>query len=202
VAKRPATLLRPRIERNRSRKPGPECPVEAIIEAPELKQAPATAGPGFAIAVATAGGAGFAPIAPGTFGSAVGVAVFLVLADLNLVLFGITLLGLAFLGIWASDVAERHFGQHDDGRIVIDEVVGQLLTLAPLLALAPAAGRRAPGWLFAGFLLFRLLDIWKPPPIGWAERSFKGGAGVMMDDVFAGILGGALVGVALVWVGT
>ena len=157
-------------------------------------------GPGFAIAVATAGGAGYAPFAPGTFGSAVGVGVYLVLADLNLVLFGITLLGFAFLGIWASDVAERYFGQHDDGRIVIDEVVGQLLTLAPLVVLAPAAGRRAPGWLFAGFLLFRLLDIWKPPPIGWAERSFKGGAGVMMDDVFAGILGGVWFGAALAWV--
>jgi phosphatidylglycerophosphatase A len=76
-----------------------------------------------------------------------------------------------------------------------------LLTLAPLVALAPAAGRRAPAWLLAGFLLFRLLDIWKPNPIRWAERSFAGGAGVMMDDVFAGILGGALVGAALAWGG-
>ena len=180
---------------------GPERPVEAIIEAPEPKQASGPTGPGFAIAVATAGGAGYAPMAPGSFGSAVGVGVYLVLADLDLVLFGITLLGFAFIGIWASDVAERHFGQHDDGRIVIDEVVGQLLTLAPLVALAPAAGRRAPGWLLAGFLLFRLLDIWKPPPIGWAERSFKGGAGVMMDDVFAGIFGGLLIAAALVWAG-
>ena len=88
---------------------------------------------------------------------------------------------------------------HDDGRIVIDEVVGQMLTLAPLIALAPAAGRRAPAWLFAGFLLFRLLDIWKPPPIAWAERSFEGGAGVMLDDVFAGIIAGVLLAAALVW---
>jgi len=116
-----------------------------------------------------------------------------------MVLFGITLLGFTFLGIWSSDIAERHFGRHDDGRIVIDEVVGQLFTLAPLVALAPAAGRRAPVWLLAGFLLFRLLDIWKPPPIGWAERSFEGGAGVMMDDVFAGVIGGVFVGAALAW---
>ena len=128
-----------------------------------------------------------------------GVIAYLLLADLGMVLFGITLLALAFLGIWASDVAERHFGQHDDGRIVIDEVVGQMLTLAPLIALAPAAGRRAPAWLFAGFLLFRLLDIWKPPPIAWAERSFEGGAGVMLDDVFAGIIAGVLLAAALVW---
>jgi phosphatidylglycerophosphatase A len=137
-------------------------------------------------------------VAPGTFGSAVGVGVYLLLADLQLVLFGITLFALAFLGIWASDAAERHFGQPDDGRIVIDEVVGQLLTLAPLVALAPDGGRRAPGWLLAGFVVFRLLDIWKPPPIDWAERSFAGGVGVMMDDIFAGVLGGVLVGAALV----
>ena len=151
--------------------------------------------------MATAGGAGYAPAAPGTFGSAVGVAVYLMLADLGALLFGVTLLGLAFLGIWASDEAERAFGRKDDGRIVIDEVVGQLLTLAPLVALAPPAALRSPPWLFAGFLLFRLLDIWKPAPVAWAEHSFAGGAGVMMDDVFAGILGGLILTVAVLWVG-
>jgi phosphatidylglycerophosphatase A len=113
----------------------------------------------------------------------------------------VTLLGLAFLGIWASDVAERAFERKDDGRIVVDEVVGQLLTLAPLAALAPASGRRSPLWLLAGFLLFRLLDIWKPPPVLWAERSFGGGAGVMLDDVFAGILGCLVLSAAVLWVG-
>jgi phosphatidylglycerophosphatase A len=151
--------------------------------------------------VATAGGAGYAPVAPGTFGSAVGVAVYLLLADLGAFLFGVTLLGLAFLGIWASDEAERAFGRKDDGRIVIDEVAGQLLTLAPLVALAPPSALRSPPWLFAGFLLFRLLDIWKPGPVAWAERSFAGGAGVMMDDVFAGILGGLILSVAVLWAG-
>lgn len=151
--------------------------------------------------MATAGGAGYAPVAPGTVGSAVGVAVYLLLADLGAFLFGVTLLGLAFLGIWASDEAERAFGRKDDGRIVIDEVAGQLLTLAPLVALAPPSALRSPPWLFAGFLLFRLLDIWKPGPVAWAERSFAGGAGVMMDDVFAGILGGLMLSVAVLWAG-
>ena len=151
--------------------------------------------------MATAGGAGYAPVAPGTFGSAAGVLLYLLLADLGVFLFGVTLLGLAFLGIWASDEAERAFERKDDGRIVIDEVVGQLLTLAPLVALAPPPALRSPPWLFAGFLLFRLLDIWKPAPIAWAERSFAGGAGVMMDDVFAGILGGLLLCIAVLWVG-
>jgi phosphatidylglycerophosphatase A len=138
-------------------------------------------------------------VAPGTFGSAVGVVVYLVLADLGVFLYGITLLGLACLGIWASDIAERFFDRKDDGRIVIDEVVGQLLTLGPLVVVAPASGHRGPLWLLAGFLLFRLLDIWKPPPVRWAERSFPGGVGVMMDDVFAGFLGGMLMGAALLW---
>jgi phosphatidylglycerophosphatase A len=151
--------------------------------------------------VATVGGAGYAPVAPGTFGSAAGVVVYLLLADLDAFLFGVTLLGLAFLGIWASDEAERIFGQKDDGRIVIDEVVGQLLTLAPLVVLAPPSILRSPAWLLAGFLLFRLLDIWKPAPVAWAERSFAGGAGVMMDDVFAGILGCLILSIAVLWVG-
>jgi phosphatidylglycerophosphatase A len=154
-----------------------------------------------ALLVATAGGVGYAPAAPGTCGSAVGVVLYLLLADLGALLFGVTLLGLAFLGIWASDEAERAFERKDDGRIVIDEVVGQLLTLAPLVALAPASALRSPPWLLAGFLLFRLLDIWKPAPVAWAERSFVGGAGVMMDDVFAGILGGLLLSIAVLWVG-
>jgi phosphatidylglycerophosphatase A len=129
----------------------------------------------------------------------VGVVLYLLLADLGAFLFGVTLLGFAFLGIWVSDEAERAFQRKDDGRIVIDEVVGQLLTLAPLAVLAPAASRRSPLWLLAGFLLFRLLDIWKPPPVGWAERSFAGGVGVMMDDVFAGILGCLLLSAAVLW---
>jgi phosphatidylglycerophosphatase A len=140
-------------------------------------------------------------VAPGTFGSLVGVALYAVFSDLPAFLLGVTLLGLAFLGIWASDGAERAFGNKDDGRIVIDEVVGQLLTLAPLAVLSPPGDRRSLAWLLFGFLLFRLLDIWKPQPIRWAERRFAGGAGVMMDDVFAGILGGAILGVARAWGG-
>jgi len=153
------------------------------------------------VVLATAGGAGYSPVAPGTAGSAVGVVVFVLLADLGSFLFCLTLLALAFLGIWASDVAERFFARKDDGRIVIDEVVGQLLTLTPLVFLADSAVRRSGGWLFAGFALFRLFDIWKPEPVGWAERSFTGGTGVMMDDVFAGLIGCVVMSAALIWVG-
>jgi phosphatidylglycerophosphatase A len=140
--------------------------------------------------LATAGGAGYAPVAPGTFGSAIGVALYLPLSALNPPLFALTVTAMLFLGIWAADEAERIFERKDDGRIVIDEVVGQLIALAPLLVFAQPAATRSLPLLGAGFLLFRLFDIWKPGPVGWAERRFAGGAGVMLDDVVAGALAG------------
>ena len=151
-------------------------------------KAESSPGDGVARILATAGGAGYAPIAPGTFGSAVGVALFAILSALHPLLFLLTTATLLALGTWASDRAEHFFGRKDDGRIVIDEVVGQLIALAPLLFCANLAGAPLLGLLAAGFLLFRLFDIWKPGPVAWAERHFKGGAGVMLDDVAAGAL--------------
>jgi phosphatidylglycerophosphatase A len=148
---------------------------------------------GVARILATAGGAGYAPIAPGTFGSAVGVALFVVLSGLHPLLFALTTATLLALGTWAADRAEHFFGKKDDGRIVIDEVVGQLIALAPLLCFANRAGATSLALLGAGFLLFRLFDIWKPGPVGWAERRFAGGAGVMLDDVVAGALAALLM---------
>jgi phosphatidylglycerophosphatase A len=145
-----------------------------------------------ALAIATVGGVGLAPVASGTFGSAVGVGCYLLLTGLGPWLYLLTILALLSVGIWAAEEAERVYGREDDGRIVIDEVVGQLLTLAPLLLL-PGAPSGA-FLLVTGFVVFRVLDIWKPGPIGWAERHFQGGAGVMMDDVFAGVLGAFVVG--------
>ena len=144
-----------------------------------------------ALAIASVGGVGLAPVASGTFGSAVGVGLYLLLAGLGPWLYLLTTLALLSLGIWAAEEAERVYGRKDDGRIVIDEVVGQLLTLAPLLL--PGV----PSSIFllvTGFVVFRVLDIWKPGPVGWAERHFQGGAGVMMDDVFAGVLGAFVMG--------
>ena len=149
------------------------------------------------LGVATAGGAGYAPGAPGTFGSAVGVLVFAVLAGLGLPLFILTTIALTALGIWASDHAERIFGKKDDGRIVIDEVAGQLMVLAPLLVMLPPAEIRNPLWLVTGFVLFRVFDIWKPGPARWAERNFQGGAGVVLDDVVAGCFGALVMSAAL-----
>jgi phosphatidylglycerophosphatase A len=138
--------------------------------------------------VATAGGVGYAPIAPGSVGSAAGVGVFALLSPLHPLLFAVSIAALFALGVWAADQAELGFGCKDDSRIVIDEVVGQLLALSPLLFFATLSGTPRLALLTAGFALFRLFDIWKPGPAAWAERRFTRGAGVMLDDVAAGAL--------------
>ena len=162
-------------------------------ESPPGAPRPGAARQGCALALATAGGAGFAPVAPGTFGAAVGVALYALLAARVPVLLVPVLLGVSAAGTWASGEAERVFGRHDDGRIVIDEVAGQLLALLPLAVLAPAHGV-APLPLLAGFVAFRAFDIAKPLPVRWAERSLPGGLGVMADDLVAGALAAAVVG--------
>ncbi len=141
--------------------------------------------PRAAIFLATGAGAGYGPVAPGTWGSAVGVALYLPLSAAGTAVYAAALALLLVAGIWAAEQAERVFGK-DDGRIVIDEVVGQLLALAPLLG--DPVRLRSPLWLVTGFVAFRVFDVWKPGPARWAERRFAGGMGVMLDDVVAGAL--------------
>ncbi len=128
--------------------------------------------------VATGAGSGYAPIAPGTAGSGVGLLLYWPLADLGGAAYLAVVGGISALGIWAAQRAEGLFGQRDDGRITIDEVAGMLLSLAFL--------PRRLDVVVAGFLLFRLFDIVKPPPARAAE-SLPGGLGVMTDDLVAGL---------------
>lgn len=174
----------------------------------ETRPAAATAADRFARFVTSAGGAGFLPIAPGTWGSAVTtVALFGVfVADRRLLsgplaAAGLTALALllGWLGVWAGDRVSAMLGDDDPSEVVIDEVVGQLLTYA----LLPAAGRPWTALSFAvallaGFLLFRALDILKPGPID-ALQNLHGGLGIMADDFAAGVVGGCvmLAGAAL-----
>ena len=102
------------------------------------------------------------------------------------------------LGVWAAEEAERIYARRDDGRIVIDEVAGQLIALWPITVLVPRDRWLAPLPLLAGFLLFRGFDIAKPGPVRWAERTFPGGMGVMFDDVLAGAFSALALG-ALLW---
>jgi len=149
------------------------------------------AGP--AIWIATAGGAGYFPIAPGTAGSVVGIAVVVGLAQLRLnrtasiAVLGAASLILFALGVWAAGIAESYFGRVDPGQVVVDEVVGQMLTFL----LLPHATWK---WLLGGFLLFRAFDILKPFPARQAER-FPRGWGIMIDDVVAGVYGLAVLAV-------
>jgi phosphatidylglycerophosphatase A len=99
-------------------------------------------------------------------------------------------------GTWAAGEAERILGREDDGRIVVDEIAGQLLALAPLLALPPVS-RTNLSALVTGFVAFRLFDIAKPGPVRWAERRFKGGIGVMADDLVAGVLAACVVALGI-----
>jgi len=122
------------------------------------------------------GGAGYAPVASGTVGSAVAlVGLWLIpFTPLSLVL---ATVGVTLVGIWASARVERHVGRKDPGIIVIDEVAGMMVSVL----LVP----RTWGVLVAAFFLFRLFDIWKPFPARDSQR-ITGGLGVMVDDLIAG----------------
>lgn len=145
------------------------------------------------LALATGFGSGMAPFAPGTFGSVMGA----LIAWPVLLVHPLWCLALAIvlfpLGVAASGVAERHFGGKDPGAVVIDEIVGMLITVA-FVPFTPLN-------LAVGFALFRLFDIAKPPPCRWAERRFAGGMGVMADDVMAGFYAAAALYLAVRWLG-
>jgi phosphatidylglycerophosphatase A len=130
-----------------------------------------------ALLLATALGVGYIPFAPGTFGSAVGLLLWAVLPPSAYVQGG-AIVVLFIAGSWSGSIAERHFGRSDPGQVVIDEVMGMLITLF----LNPV------GWAGAAcaFLLFRAADIVKPYPANRLER-LHGGIGVMADDGMAAI---------------
>ena len=132
-----------------------------------------------ALVAATALGVGYAPFAPGTFGSAAGLILWAWLPSSALAR-GAAILILFFLGSWSGGVAEKHFGRADPGQVVIDEVMGMLITL--FLNPNPVGWRVAA----AGFLLFRVADIAKPYPANRLER-LPGGVGIMADDLMAAI---------------
>jgi len=125
-------------------------------------------------------GAGLVPVAPGTWGTLLALPVFLLVSPrLEPVEFLLMLLALFALGVWACDVTGRSLGNSDHGGMVWDETVAVLL----VLFFTPAGLR----WQALAFLIFRLFDILKPPPIRYYERTFKNGFGVMLDDLIAAL---------------
>jgi phosphatidylglycerophosphatase A len=158
----------------------------------------------FALAVTTFG-VGYLPLAPGTWGSMVGVAIYLVAGFLDAIWnhhwsvehnFGaaqaaaiayvftsIALLILSLVGIWGANRSTELFGNADPSQAVVDEVIGQLITFCFIPF--------TTSWklILAGFLLFRVFDIWKPYPID-SLQSLPAGLGVCADDVLAGVYAG------------
>jgi phosphatidylglycerophosphatase A len=130
------------------------------------------------LAIATVCGVGYAPIAPGTFGSLVGLLLWAVLRHGSTAVQAAAIALLLVGGSLAGSVAERHFGRTDPGQVVVDEVMGMLITLF----LNPVGWRGA----MVGFLLFRVADVIKPFPANRFE-SLPGGFGVMADDGMAAI---------------
>ena len=141
-----------------------------------------------ALFIATALGAGYAPIAPGTFGSAVGVILWFILPNVLWVQLAAIVL-VSVVGAWSGTVAEEHFKRRDPGQVVVDEVAGMMVTLL----LNPVGGF---GWIAAAFLLFRAADIVKPFPVNRLER-LPGGIGIMADDIMAGVYANLVLRLAI-----
>ncbi|HXX81965.1 MAG TPA: phosphatidylglycerophosphatase A [Thermodesulfovibrionales bacterium] len=128
--------------------------------------------------IATLGFIGYLPIAPGTFGTFAALVFFALLkptipVHISLIIF------VTAIGVIASSKAEEILNEKDSSHIVIDEFVGYALSILLL--------PHTLSFLAASFLLFRVFDILKPPPIRWIERTFPGGYGVMADDLVAGV---------------
>jgi phosphatidylglycerophosphatase A len=163
-----------------------------------------TASDYLALAIATCG-VGYFPIAPGTLGALVGVAVFVTLRwglirimvgpvisfdaelanprTLLLPLELVSILVITILGIWAASRTERILGLKDPGKVVVDEVAGQMISLLPLIVIPGWPGTT---WIIVSFLLFRFFDIVKPYPARRFE-ALHGGVGIMADDLVAGV---------------
>ncbi|MBN2689064.1 MAG: phosphatidylglycerophosphatase A [Gammaproteobacteria bacterium] len=131
------------------------------------------------ILLATGFGSGLSPIMPGTCGTLIAIPIYLILRQLPQWLYLGIILAFFLFGIWLCQQVTEMLGEHDHPSIVWDEIVGYLFTMA----LAPNS------WILilAGFLLFRLFDIWKPWPIRNCDKKIAGGFGIMLDDLLAAL---------------
>ncbi len=136
-------------------------------------------------------GSGLSPKAPGTFGTLVAVPVCLAMQSLPPAYYLVLTAAAFALGIWLCEQTARDLGVHDHGGIVWDEIVGYLVTMA----FAPSGWV----WLMVGFMLFRFFDIVKPWPIRWIDRRVKGGFGIMLDDLIAGVFAAVCLALLNQW---
>lgn len=162
-----------------------------------LAAAETTKRPSLGVWIATCGGLGYIPVAPGSVGAAVGIGLVLALARLpapdrwvSIAVAAGALVVLA-LGVPAATAAERHFGRKDPGHVIIDEVMGQMIAFVA----SPRVGWK---WLLGGYLLFRAFDVIKPFPARRLER-LRGGWGIMLDDAAAGLWAWAALSLLEYW---
>jgi phosphatidylglycerophosphatase A len=135
-------------------------------------------------------GSGLAPVAQGTFGSLAAIVPWLLLRLLPMQLYVFAVVVAFAVGVWACGVAGRAVGVDDHRSIVWDEFVGMWIALIPVVS--------ADWWsVIIGFALFRLFDVWKPWPIRKLDRQLKGGVGVMVDDVVAGVFAAVVLAVVV-----
>jgi phosphatidylglycerophosphatase A len=133
-----------------------------------------------ALVIATVGFVGFVPVAPGTAGSAVGLLIYVILRVIDSgIAEALAIASVLLLGIWSAEIVERQLGK-DPGPVVIDEVLGMLVTLAFLNVTSFGA--------LVGFIVFRVYDVLKPYPAARLEH-LRGGPGIMLDDLVAGVYG-------------
>src|SRR4030042_1910950 len=142
----------------------------------------------FFLFIATGFGVGYSRIAPGTLGTLIAVPIYYFLSAITSPLYEITLIGFFFLSVWISENAEIFFGKKDDQRIVVDEIVGFLITMLWVPKTLP--------FIIMGFFLFRFFVILKTFHIRRMERKLKGGFGVVLDDVMAGVYANIILQIA------
>ncbi|MCB1701336.1 MAG: phosphatidylglycerophosphatase A [Halioglobus sp.] len=136
-------------------------------------------------------GSGLSPWAPGTAGTLVAVPLYWLIDDWSLLWYSVFVVTAALLGIWICGAASRELKVHDHPGIVWDEFVGYWITLWAM----PVDWV----WMLAGFVVFRVFDIVKPWPISHLDRKVKGGFGIMIDDIFAGVMACGTLHLAL-WI--
>ena len=130
-------------------------------------------------------GSGFAPKAPGTAGTLLAVLIHLILVNLPPWIHGTIIFAAFFIGIWVCGRTAEYLGVHDHEGIVWDEFVGYWV----MMFMVPSSWL----WVSFGFVLFRILDIFKPWPISVVDRQVGGGLGIMLDDLLAGVMGAVCI---------
>ena len=131
--------------------------------------------------LATGFGSGLSPVVPGTMGSLAAIPFLYLMTFLPWQLYSLVVMMSICIGVYLCHRTAKDMGTHDHGSIVWDEFVGMWITLMAL----PTMDWQ---WVAAGFVIFRIFDMWKPWPIRWFDRNIHGGMGIMVDDIVAGVI--------------